>query len=46
MMKCANDTYEQRQGETDEQALERAMRDPEVAKIMVSTRYPLVLPAS
>jgi len=45
-MKCANDTYEQRQGETDEQALERAMRDPEVAKIMVSERYPLVLPAS
>lgn len=37
MMKCANDTYQQRQGETDEQALERAMRDPEVAKIMVSS---------
>lgn len=36
MIKCATETQAQRQGETDEQALERAMRDPEVAQIMVS----------
>lgn len=35
-MKCTNELYQQRQGETDEQTLERAMRDPEVAQIMVS----------
>lgn len=36
MMKCTNELYQQRSGETDEQTLERAMRDPEVAGIMVS----------
>lgn len=32
--KCVNALYEQRANETDEQTLERAMRDPEVASIM------------
>lgn len=32
--KCMNALYEQRANETDEQTLERAMRDPEVASIM------------
>ncbi len=35
MQKCMMDAYTERAGETDEQTLERAMRDPEVAKIMV-----------
>ena len=36
MQKCMMEVYAERSGETDEQTLERAMRDPEVAKIMVS----------
>lgn len=32
--KCMQAMYSERSGETDEQTLERAMRDPEVAKIM------------
>jgi stress-induced-phosphoprotein 1 len=36
MQKCMTEMYAERSGETDEQTLERAMRDPEVAKIMVS----------
>ncbi|CAE6446044.1 unnamed protein product [Rhizoctonia solani] len=34
MEKIARATYEQQSGESDEQTLERAMRDPEVASIM------------
>ncbi|KAJ9102041.1 hypothetical protein QFC19_004969 [Naganishia cerealis] len=34
MQKCMMETYAQRSSETDEQTLERAMKDPEVAKIM------------
>ncbi|KAH7343514.1 chaperone [Rhizoctonia solani] len=34
MEKVARATYEQQAGESDEQTLERAMRDPEVASIM------------
>ncbi|KAJ1308927.1 hypothetical protein OPQ81_004612 [Rhizoctonia solani] len=34
MEKVARATYEQQSGESDEQTLERAMRDPEVASIM------------
>lgn len=36
MQKCLSETYNQRQGETDEQTYERAMRDPEIQSIMVS----------
>lgn len=36
LQKALMETYNQRQGETDEQTYERAMRDPEVQKIMVS----------
>lgn len=35
MQKCMMETYAQRSNETDEQTLERAMKDPEVASIMV-----------
>jgi len=34
MTKCAQAMYSERAGETEEQVLERAMRDPEVANIM------------
>jgi len=34
MQKCAQGLYSERSGETEEQTLNRAMRDPEVAKIM------------
>ncbi|GHJ89129.1 hypothetical protein NliqN6_5531 [Naganishia liquefaciens] len=34
MQKCMMETYAQRSNETDEQTLERAMKDPEVASIM------------
>lgn len=38
LQKALMETYNQRQGETDEQTYERAMRDPEVQKIMVSSK--------
>lgn len=34
LSKCMNELYSQRSGETDEETLQRAMRDPEVAQIM------------
>ncbi|CDR98688.1 probable STI1-Hsp90 cochaperone [Sporisorium scitamineum] len=34
MSKCINELYSQRSGESEEETLQRAMRDPEVAKIM------------
>lgn len=37
MTKIQNAIYQQRAGETDEQALERAMRDPEVAVCIIAS---------
>lgn len=34
MNKCMNELYSQRSGETEQETLQRAMRDPEVAQIM------------
>ncbi|TKY87820.1 hypothetical protein EX895_003401 [Sporisorium graminicola] len=34
MSKCMNELYSQRSGESEEETLQRAMRDPEVAQIM------------
>lgn len=39
MQKAIMETQTQRQGETDEQTLERAMKNPEIAQIMVSQEY-------
>jgi hypothetical protein len=36
MQKCVMETYAQRSGETDEETLARAMKDPEIGAIMVS----------
>ncbi|SJX62428.1 probable STI1-Hsp90 cochaperone [Sporisorium reilianum f. sp. reilianum] len=34
MSKCMNELYSQREGESEQETLQRAMRDPEVAQIM------------
>lgn len=41
MTKIQNAIYQQRAGETDEQALERAMRDPEVA-VCIFASFPVL----